>query len=126
MKKQGIRFLLVVLLVVTGMQSAFAQLQFDNSLPSVSSPVPAVANKVLTAFDRLFKKAVEPEWFRANRNYVVNFVQNGQKCKAEFMPGGQLLYDIIYGKEKEMPVDLRSLVKSTYFDYSIDSTVKIE
>jgi hypothetical protein len=30
-----------------------------------------------------------------------------------------------FGNEKQMPVDIRTIVKSKYFDFAINSTVKV-
>lgn len=39
---------------------------------------------------------------------------------------GFLIYSICYGTEKDMPVDIRKLVKSVYYDYSIDMTMQVK
>jgi hypothetical protein len=74
----------------------------------------------------LFKGAAASEWTAFNKNFIVNFNLDNQKNKAEFTYDGRLLYLIVYGHEKEMPADLRNIVKSSYFDYAINSTVKIK
>jgi hypothetical protein len=127
MKKIITPLLLMGILLAMGIQSASAQFQFiDDSSNSTPTPEPAVAKRALISFHKMFEGASEPEWFMANRNYVVNFTQNHQKCKAEFTPAGWLLYRITYCKEKQLPLDLRKSVKSLYFDYTINSAIKIE
>jgi hypothetical protein len=126
MKKLIIPFLLSGLILTTGTQIASAQVQLKEVVISGTSGKTVITQKVSDSFDQLFKGAVAPEWVEANKNFIVNFILDNQKNKAEFTRGGRLLYLIVYGKEKEMPADLRTIVKSTYFDYGINSTVKIK
>ncbi|WP_299580316.1 hypothetical protein [Mucilaginibacter sp.] len=125
MKKLIIAILLCGLIFTAGTKSASAQIQLKEVAISGTSSKTVITKKVSDSFEELFKGAVAPEWIEANKNFIVNFILDNQKNKAEFTRGGRLLYLIVYGKEKEMPADLRTIVKSTYFDYGINSTIKI-
>jgi hypothetical protein len=126
MKKLIISFLLSGLAFAAGINRTHAQALLDEGLISGTSGKTVIAKKVSNSFDQLFKGAVGAEWVELNRNYSVNFVLDNQKSLAEFTKDGHLLYLIAYGKEEGMPADLRAMVKSTYFDYTINSTVKIK
>jgi hypothetical protein len=126
MKKLIIAFLLCGLIFTAGTKSASAQVKLKEVVISSTSSKTVITKKVSDSFNELFKGAVAPEWAESNKNYIVNFILDNQKNKAEFTRGGQLLYLIVYGKEKEMPADLRAIVKSSYSDYGINSTVKIK
>jgi hypothetical protein len=126
MKKLSIPFLLSGLLLAIGVNSAFAQIQLKEVTIS-SEPVKAtVSQKVSEAFASLFKGAEAPKWYKAaDQNYVVDFIMNNQVNKAEFTKKGSLVYHMAFGNEKQMPADIRTIVKSKYFDFTINSTVKI-
>jgi hypothetical protein len=126
MKKLIIAFLLCGLIFTAGTKIASAQVQLKEIVISGTSSKTVITQKVSDSFEKLFKGAVAPEWVEVNKNFIVNFILDNQKNKAEFTRGGRLLYLIVYGKEKEMPADLRTIVKSTYLDYGINSTVKIK
>ena len=125
MKKLIIPFLLSGLLLAIEVNSAFAQIQLKEITIS-SEPVKAtVSQKVSEAFASLFKGAEAPKWYKSDQNYVVDFIMNNQVNKAEFTKKGSLVYHMAFGNEKQMPADIRTIVKSKYFDFTINSTVKI-
>jgi len=125
MKKLIIPFLLSGLLLAIGVNSAFAQIQLKEVTIS-SEPVKAtVSQKVAEAFASLFKGAEAPKWYKSDQNYVVDFIMNNQVNKAEFTKKGYLVYHMAFGNEKQMPTDIRTIIKSKYFDFTINSTVRI-
>jgi hypothetical protein len=126
MKKLIIPFLLSGLIFTAGTQIASAQVVLKEVTISVTASKVAITKKVSESFDRLFKGAVKPIWYKADKRFIVNFILDDQKHKAEFTKGGQLLYVLVYGNEEHMPQDVRTVVKSKYFDYNITSTVKID
>ena len=125
MKKLIIPFLLSGLLLAIGVNSAFAQIQLKEVTISSEPTKAIVSQKVSESFASLFKGAEAPKWFVADKNYVVDFILNNQVNKAEFTKNGRLVYHMAFGNEKQMPTDIRTIVKSKYFDFSINSTVKI-
>jgi hypothetical protein len=125
MKKLIIPFLLSGLILTTGTKIASAQVQLKEVTVS-SAPTKAVVSKqVSESFASLFKGAVAPKWFEADKNYVVDFIMDNQVNKAEFTRRGRLVYHMVFGNEKQMPVDIRTIVKSKYFDFAINSTLKV-
>lgn len=125
MKKLIIPFLLTGLLLAIGANIASAQIQLKE-ITIASEPTKAVVSqKVAESFASLFKGAEAPKWFKADKDYVVDFILNNQVNKAEFTKNGSLVYHMAFGNEKQMPTDIRTIVKSKYFDFSINSTVQI-
>ena len=124
MKKLIIPFLLSGLLLAIGVNSASAQIQLKEVTISSEPTKAIVSQKVSESFASLFKGAEAPKWFVADKNYVVDFILNNQVNKAEFTKNGRLVYHMAFGNEKQMPTDIRTIVKSKYFDFSINSTVK--
>jgi hypothetical protein len=125
MKKLIIPFLLSGLILTIGVKTASAQIQLKEVTISSAPTKATVSKQVSDSFASLFKGAEEPKWFEADKNYVVDFILNNQVNKAEFTRKGQLVYHMAFGNEKQMPVDIRTIVKSKYFDFAINSTVKV-
>ncbi|MBV8388453.1 MAG: hypothetical protein JO080_01500 [Mucilaginibacter sp.] len=125
MKKLIIPFLLTGLVLTIGVNSASAQVQLKEVTISGAPTKAMVSQQVAESFASLFKDAEEPQWYKADQNYVVDFIMNNQVNKAEFTKNGRLVYHMAFGNEKQMPTDIRTMVKSKYFDFSINSTVQI-
>jgi hypothetical protein len=125
MKKLIIPFLLCGLIFAIGVEGAFAQVQLKEVTISSAPTKAVISKKVSDSFASLFKDAQAPKWFVADKNYVVDFIMNDQVNKAEFTKKGQLVYHLAFGNEKQMPADIRTIVKSKYFDFAINSTVKV-
>ncbi|MDO3624568.1 hypothetical protein [Mucilaginibacter sp. BT774] len=125
MKRLIIPFLLSGLILAIGANSVFAQIQLKEVTIS-SEPIKAtVSQKVSEAFASLFKGAEAPKWYQSDQNYVVDFIMNNQINKAEFTKKGYLVYHMAFGNENQMPADIRTIVKSKYFDFTINSIVRI-
>ena len=125
MKKLIIPFLLSGLLLAISVNNASAQIQLKEITISSEPTKAIVSQKVSESFASLFKGAEAPKWFAADKDYVVDFILNNQLNKAEFTKNGRLVYHMAFGTEKQMPTDIRTIVKSKYFDFTINSTVKI-
>ncbi|MDB5022507.1 MAG: hypothetical protein JWP78_262 [Mucilaginibacter sp.] len=125
MKKLIIPFLLSALILTAGTKIASAQVQLKEVTVSGAPTRAVVSKQVSDSFTSLFKGAEAPKWFQADKNYVVDFILNSQVNKAEFTRKGRLVYHMVFGNEKQMPVDIRTIVKSKYFDFTINSTLKV-
>jgi hypothetical protein len=85
-----------------------------------------VSEKTQTEFYKLFADAENVRWYEQDKKILVKFAMNDQKHQALLNKKGSLIYDITFGSEKNLPTDVRKLVKSTYFDYNITLTFKVE
>ena len=86
---------------------------------------PVVSSKTLNAFASMFKGASDIRWFESDNKFLVKFYKNGRQNTALYNKKGMHLYTISYGTEKHLPVDVRSLVKSTYFDFEITLSIEV-
>ncbi|MDB5023322.1 MAG: hypothetical protein JWP78_1077 [Mucilaginibacter sp.] len=100
MKKLIIAFLLCGLIFIAGTKTASGQVQLKEIVISGTSGKTVITEKVSDSFGQLFKGAVAPEWVQANKNFIVNFILNNQKNKAEFTSGGRLLFFFSLWKRK--------------------------
>ena len=106
---------------------SFTQEQTFKELPpiTVSATSSNVSAKVTKAFGEVFKNATHLRWYEIDKRFVVKFILDDQENRALFTGKGQLIYHISYGTEKHLPADVRSLVKSNYYDQSINRVLKI-
>ena len=85
-----------------------------------------VNKKIENAFTKQFKNAENTKWFAADKNFLVAFELDQQRHNALYKKNGSLIYNISYGSEKNLPTEVRSLVKSKYFDYSISTAINVK
>ena len=113
------------------LSSAFAQGDsFEksrlNTIPSSFSDKKISLNiKIRRSFIQYFEDATNQRWFEADKNFLVKFNLDGHENRALFAKDGRLIYHIIYGTEKDLPGDVRRLIKSTYYDQVITRILKI-
>lgn len=88
-------------------------------------PVTSVTDKVSRSFRQSFKDAA-PEWFTLNRNYLAKFTVSDLPARALFSKNGYMLYCVSYGTEKSLPKNVRDMIRSTYYDYTITSVTKVD
>jgi hypothetical protein len=101
--------------------------QETKEMPSVVvTPASNVSESVLKSFEGTFKDAMDPEWFKLNKNYLVKFMTDDQKNRALFKDNGRLVYHISYGTEKNLPDDIRSQVSGKYEDYTITAAIHVK
>lgn len=115
MKKTIISLLSLSLLFLM-ISSASAQIVLPEVTITGARNVP---EKVNDAFQSTFKDAGDPVWYIANKNYLVKFINNDMKNNALFRKNGQLVYNISYGYEKDIPDNVSSLIKNRYKDYEV-------
>lgn len=126
MKRQVFMLVFSGLVSLLGINSTSAQISLNEVTISGNISKTVVNDKVSSSFSRLFKNVEAPQWFVVNKNYLVNFIYNDQKNRALFTKGGKMIYRLIYANENEMPKNVRSIVKSKYFDHAIISTIMVD
>lgn len=77
-------------------------------------------------FIHRFKQAVNTRWHLIDDGYIAKFELQGTSYQVAYDKRSQWVYTIRTYNEKQMARDLRGLVKSTYYDYSIIQVKEIE
>lgn len=115
MKKATISIigLVILCLMVT---SVSAQIELPEVKITGLRNVPA---KVDEAFQSTFKDGRDPVWYSANKNFLVKFINNDMRSNALFRKNGNLVYNISYGFDKDLPENVSTLVKDKYDDYNV-------
>jgi hypothetical protein len=93
---------------------------------AVAGDVNLVHTKAARNFAKRFKTATDVTWFEAADGYRAQFETSGRKTWVDYDKKGNWVHTIrIYG-EKELPSDVRSQVKSVYYDYAMKLVHEIE
>ncbi len=73
----------------------------------------------LKSFAKEFPNVSDEKWYRIKDKYLVEFVKNDNRQKALYNMKGTLIYNINYGSEKDLPADIRKMIKREYVEYLI-------
>jgi len=95
----------------------------DMRLEGLGKPDPFYLNEIdsraVRNFARTYWNASDANWVTYPGGYVVFFSKNGISSRAYYTRSGELECTIRQYTEKDMPADIRHMVKSAYYDYSI-------
>jgi hypothetical protein len=129
MKTQIISKISGCFLSILSVSSSFAQEQDFKELPPITvtatSSTISVNASINKTFEQFFKNVSHLRWYQVGKNFLAKFIQNDQENRALFTKNGYLVYHISYGAEKHLPSEVRKLIKSSYFDYSIETILKV-
>ena len=114
--KKAFFTLLSSCLFILMMSTASAQVVLPEVTITSAKNIP---DKVDKAFKSTFENAQDPVWYQANKNYLVKFLDNDMKNNALFRKNGQMIYQISYAYEKDIPEEVGNMVKDRYKDYNI-------
>jgi len=99
----------------------------QNTLPPVTVTATTNVEKAVTSrFERSFPDALDAQWYRASKNYLVRFMNDDQQNSALMKKNGSIVYHIAYGWEKDLPADVRMLVRKQYPDQTITKVIRVE
>jgi len=117
--------LIVVLLVVvfyTGSNSANAQTQTLDKAILLNSYAIHTDNAAVRATRDLWKRVgdqKEEAWYKLPKGYLAVYAQDEIQNRYVYDKKGNWIYALLTYPEKGLPEEVRKLVKSTYYDYSI-------
>jgi hypothetical protein len=129
MKKAFFRMTgLFALLVLTFAATAQTENQqpSENLVSATDHSGKALANnRVIDQFRKNFPGAVNESWVKTKEGFGVRFTSAGIAALVFLNRKGDVTGTIRYLTEKELPVDVRRQVKSTYYDYSIKDVKEV-
>jgi len=70
-------------------------------------------------FWKLYGEDKNECWYKLSAGYLAEFEDEGIRHKLIFNKSGNWLYTMREYTEKELPRDIRHMVRSTYYDFSI-------
>lgn len=101
----------------------------DNlqSLHMSSLPINKVHVRAMRDFLKRDEAATNADWNVVETGYVVKYTgKNNSKCRTVYNSRGEFVYTIRQYYENVMPRDVRGIVKSQYYDYTITVIEEIE
>jgi hypothetical protein len=111
-------------------QKASASVIVDNNMQSlhISSGYPNnIHIKAMRDFLKRNKTAFDANWFTIDNGYEVRYTgRNNSRCRTVYNCHGAFVYTIKQYGEDQMPHEVRSIVKSTYYDYTITLVEEVE
>ena len=91
----------------------------DNNATEAIKNLNGISPAAVKAFEKKFKNIAVDYWNKLTDGYEARFEHNGIKNKAFFNEAGVLVYVMKYYSESQLAADIRAIVKSVYYDYSI-------
>jgi len=127
MKRLSFLRLCIGVFILLFASSLKAQENGIKTLPTVTVTSTASVNKkVSDAFQTSFKDAVNPTWYRLDKDYMVKFITGDMNNTALYRKNGALIYQISYGHESNLPKEVRRLIKSNYVDFDIMQAINVK
>ncbi len=131
-------FLIVIAVAITTMALAqnlkdvslnsnvsFKESSFINDGPG-RSDADNINAKAMMHFNAQYKNAVDAQWSVVHDGYVVYFSNQGNTNRAFYDKCGNWKFSISYYEENKLPKEIRSQVKSVYYDFAIRSVQEIK
>ena len=84
-----------------------------------SETINTINTRVVRDFVKNYRDVFDEKWYKVSNGYIAKFVRNGLENMAAYNTSGHWMFTIIYYDEKKLPPEVRAIVKSTYYDYSI-------
>jgi hypothetical protein len=99
-----------------------------NKTEPENSPgfVGRVNPSVIRNFLKTYREVSGEKWIEVKDGFVAMFNYNGMDYQVAYTKKGNLLRTIRSYSEDKMPMDLRHIVKSNYYDYDITRVHEIE
>jgi hypothetical protein len=100
----------------------------DKLLTADDQPqsVDTINGKVLIRFKRSYKEASGVKWFDYNSEYTAEFDANGVSTQVYYSKKGQWQASVKNYSEGLLDQELKDIIKSRYYDYSIFHVQEIE
>src|SRR5688572_9435791 len=77
-------------------------------------------------FMKKYGKAQDIKWVKGKNGTSVYFIFEGVKMRSTYDNKGKREYTLKYYDESAMPRQVRHLVKSNYYDHSIDNVTEVD
>ena len=104
------------------------QLASEKSFGSTGVYIPDITKvnaRALKDFQIRFSGVSDARWFSDENGYYSYFNKDGFNDRAFYNRNGRWLYSLIYKTEDKLPKDVRTSIKSVYFDWTINVVEEI-
>jgi len=84
-----------------------------------------VNSKILKNFYRSYGEKPGAKWSKTDNGFAVSFKNNNMNTNVYYKNSGSVEYKINYYFEDQLPKDVRHIVKSNFYDYSITQVSEV-
>jgi hypothetical protein len=91
----------------------------DSPSSATAIDLSTINTKAIKDFASKFGTSLNETWYQIKDGFVSNFKLDGFTNRVYYDKKGRWQYTVKTYGEKKLPRDIRSIVKSTYYDYSI-------
>ena len=85
-----------------------------------------ISPKALKSFAKMYKNVSAEKWSKISNGFSASFLTDGKKETVFFSSKGSWYGSVTSYTEDKLPEDVRNIVKSKYFDYSIFFVEEVE
>ena len=85
-----------------------------------------INEKALNDFKKHFRSINNEQWFNMKDGFICYFKTNDVQNGVYYDQKGRWQYNLKVYDEEKLPVDIRAVVKSTYFDFAITIVDEIQ
>lgn len=130
MKKNLMALALAGIAIVCGTVTTNAQVSSGSSTPEYQvsriDEDDIISPKAIKDFTHAYKSVKNEKWMITKDGFIVRFVSEGIKNSISYDKKGKWVASIKYYSEERLARDIRHIVKSTYYDYSIIGILEVE
>jgi len=98
----------------------------DSFSSATAADLSAVNAKAIKDFASKFGQGLNETWYKISDGFVSNFKVDGFANRVFYDTKGRWRYTVKSYGEKKLPRDIRSIVKSTYYDYTIKLVEEVQ
>ena len=106
------------ILYLTAMESAGSKAIYIPDIKNVSA-------RAYKDFQSRFNDVSKSAWFSDESGYYAYFTKDGFSDRAFYNKNGHWQYSLIYRTEDKLPEEVRTVIKSVYFDWTINVVEEI-
>ena len=103
-----------------------AALESPANLGTYIPDAKKVNAKAVKDFNTRFAATETPSWFADENGFVSYFIKDGFGDRAYYDKKGRWQYSLIFYGEDKLPKDVRTQVRSTYFDMNITLVEEVQ
>ena len=105
--------------VALNLRALIAAIPSPSDMNTREVPLTEVNVRTMRDFSRSYKNATNVKWFNSKKGTFASFASNGTHTKVVYDIKGYRKYAIISYTEAKLDRNIRTLVKSTYFNANI-------
>jgi hypothetical protein len=116
------KVIVVLLVVVFGTGSYCANAQNRDKVYMLNTSMIKSDGAAVRATRDLWKRVgdqKEEAWYKLPKGYLATYMEGGVESRYVYDNRGAWMYTLLTYQEKEMPREVRKIVKSEYYDYAI-------